>query len=66
MRLLGQMLSMGIATLIFALLIGKAQITPDYYPALIQSIKVALIVFSCLCAVGIYFSLYRGQLRSNN
>ena len=65
MRLLGQMLSMGIATLIFALFIGKAQITSDYYPALIQSIKVALIVFSCLCAVGIYFSLYRGRLRKD-
>jgi EmrB/QacA subfamily drug resistance transporter len=63
MRLLGQMLSMGIATLIFALLIGKAQITPDYYPALIQSVKVALIVFAALCGVGIYFSLYRGRLR---
>ena len=66
MRLLGQMLSMGIATLIFALFIGKAQITPEYYPALIQSIKVALIVFSCLCAVGIYFSLYRGRLRKDS
>jgi len=66
MRLLGQMLSMGIATLIFALFIGRAQITPDYYPALIQSIKVALIIFSCLCAIGIYFSLYRGRLRPDN
>jgi MFS family permease len=65
MRLLGQMLSMGIATLIFALFIGKAQITQDYYPALIQSIKAALIVFSCLCALGIYFSLYRGRLRKD-
>ena len=66
MRLLGQMLSMGIATLIFALFIGRAQITPEFYPALIQSVKVALIVFACLCGVGIYFSLYRGQLRKNS
>jgi EmrB/QacA subfamily drug resistance transporter len=65
MRLLGQMLSMGIATLIFALFIGRAQITPPYYPALIQSVKVALIVFACLCGVGIYFSLYRGRLRKD-
>jgi MFS family permease len=65
MRLLGQMLSMGIATLIFALLIGKAQITPEYYPALIKSVKVALMVFAGLCAVGIYFSLYRGRLRKD-
>jgi MFS family permease len=63
MRLLGQMFSMGIATLIFALFIGRAQITPAFYPALIQGVKIALIIFSCLCAVGIYFSLYRGRLR---
>ena len=63
MRLLGQMFSMGIATLIFALFIGRAQITPAFYPSLIRSVKVALIIFSCLCAVGIYFSLYRGRLR---
>ena len=66
MRLLGQMLSMGIATLIFALFIGRAQITPQYYPALIKSVKVALIVFAGLCGVGVYFSLYRGRLRKDS
>ena len=65
MRLLGQMLSMGIATLIFALFIGRAQITPQYYPALIKSVRVALMVFAALCGVGIYFSLYRGRLRKD-
>ncbi len=65
MRLLGQMLSMGIATLIFALFIGRAQITPEYYPALIKSVRVALVVFAGLCGVGIYFSLYRGRLRKD-
>ena len=66
MRLLGQMLSMGIATLIFALFIGRAQITPEYYPALIKSVRVALVVFAGLCGVGIYFSLYRGRLRKDS
>ncbi|UCG05980.1 MAG: MFS transporter, partial [Desulfobacterales bacterium] len=65
MRLLGQMFSMGIATLIFALFIGRAQITAEYFPALIQSVRVALIVFSCLCGLGVYFSLYRGRLRED-
>lgn len=63
MRLLGQMLSMGIATLVFALFIGRAQITPEYYPQLIKSIKVLFIISSGLCIGGIYFSLYRGRLR---
>jgi EmrB/QacA subfamily drug resistance transporter len=63
MRLLGQMLSMGIATLIFSLFIGRAQITPEYYPMLIKSVKVGFSIFSFLCVVGIFFSLSRGQLR---
>jgi EmrB/QacA subfamily drug resistance transporter len=63
MRLLGQMLSMGIATLVFALFIGRVQITPEYYPQLIKSIKVLFIISSGLCIGGIYFSLYRGRLR---
>ena len=64
--LLGQMLSMGIATLVIALFIGRAQITPDFYPLLIKSVKIAFIIFSCFCAVGIFFSLARGDLRSGD
>ena len=66
MRLLGQVLSMGIVTLIFSLFIGRAQITPLYYPMLIKSVRVAFIIFSGLCVGGIFFSLYRGQLRPDN
>ena len=63
MRLLGQMMSMGIVTLIFSLFIGRAQIAPQYYPMLMKSIKAMFIVSSCLCICGIFFSLYRGRLR---
>ena len=63
MRLLGQMMSMGIVTLIFSLFIGRAQITPEYYPMLMKSIKVMFMVSSGLCICGIFFSLYRGRLR---
>jgi MFS family permease len=64
MRVLGQMLSMGIATLVFALFIGRAEIMPELYPALVKSIKIAFIISSGLCAAGIFFSLSRGNLRS--
>jgi EmrB/QacA subfamily drug resistance transporter len=64
MRLLGQMLSMGIATVMFALLIGREQITPEQYPAFLMSMHSALFIFFGLCLCGIYFSLSRGQLRS--
>ena len=63
MRLLGQMLSMGIVTLIFALYIGREQITPESYAMLIKSVRAAFVVFSCFCVGGIFFSLYRGRLR---
>ena len=66
MRVLGQMLSMGIATLVIALFIGRVPITPDLYPLLISSIKIAFIISACLCAAGVFFSLYRGDLRSGN
>jgi EmrB/QacA subfamily drug resistance transporter len=63
MRVLGQMFSMGIATLIFALFIGHAQMTPEYYDDLLKSIQTALLVFAALCGGGLYFSLSRGRLR---
>lgn len=32
MRLTGQMLSLGVAMLVFAVYLGRVQITPEYYP----------------------------------
>jgi EmrB/QacA subfamily drug resistance transporter len=64
MRLLGQMLSLGIVTLMFALLIGRSQITPELHPAFIRSVRYALSVFFGLCLGGIYFSFSRGKLRN--
>jgi MFS family permease len=63
MRLLGQMLSMGIATLLFALYLGRVEITPQTYPFFMASAKTAFAVFAALCSAGIFFSLTRGSLR---
>jgi len=65
MRLLGQMLSLGVVTLIFALLIGRVQITPEQHPAFLMSMRYSLFVFFGLCLCGCYFSLSRGQLRED-
>ncbi len=62
MRLLGQMFSMGITTLIFALLIGRVQITPRAYPDFITSVRIALVIFAALCGLGVFLSLARGRL----
>jgi MFS family permease len=63
MRLTGQMLSMGIAMLVFALYIGRAQITPENYPAFLTSAKTAFSIFAILCFGGIFASLSRGKIR---
>ncbi len=59
MRLVGQVMSMGIAILIFSLLIGRVQIMPEQYPALIQSIQITFIIFAVFCLGGIYASMAR-------
>ena len=63
MRVTGQMLSMGIAMLLFALYIGRVQITPEYYPLFLTSTKTAFIIFAALCFGGIFASLARGKTR---
>jgi len=63
MRLTGQMLSLGIAMLIFAVYIGRVQITPEHYPLFLKSTKVAFAVFAALCFGGIFASLARGKVR---
>jgi EmrB/QacA subfamily drug resistance transporter len=63
MRLTGQMLSMGIAMLIFAIYIGRVQITPEHYTLFLRSAKAAFIIFASLCFGGIFASLARGKVR---
>jgi EmrB/QacA subfamily drug resistance transporter len=63
MRLTGQMLSMGIATLIFALYLGRVQITPANYPLFMKSVRLAFTVFAGLCLCGTFASLARGRVR---
>nr|WP_321350719.1 MFS transporter [uncultured Methanoregula sp.] len=61
MRLVGQMLSMGVAMMLFAIFIGPAVITPDYYPQFITSMHYAFVIFAILCVIGIGASLMRGK-----
>ena len=62
MRLLGMMTSMAIATVLFALILGRVQITPSSSPLFIQALKVGFLVFSILCLGGTFASLARGRL----
>lgn len=60
MRLLGQMLSMGLTMMVFALFIGSVRITPVQYPALLKSIQTVFLICTALCFLGIFASLARG------
>jgi hypothetical protein len=59
MRLVGQMLSMGIAMMLFSLIIGRVEITPAYYSRFVESLHYAFILFTIFCIFGIAASLMR-------
>jgi EmrB/QacA subfamily drug resistance transporter len=63
MRLTGQMFSMGMAMMIFSVIIGKVTITPGLYPLFLKSFKIALIINGSLCFIGIFLSLARGKVQ---
>ncbi|MFC1966248.1 MFS transporter [Chloroflexota bacterium] len=63
MRQVGMMFSMGIAMLIFAIYIGRVEITPENYLVFVSSLKVAFVIFACLCFAGIFASLARGSVK---
>ena len=63
MRVVGQMLSMGIATLIFALFLGPVPIHAASHPLFVKSVEVTFTAFTVLCIGGIFASLARGKLR---
>ncbi len=65
MRTIGQMLSLSIAMLIFAVVIGRVQITPQYYAAFLTSAKIAFTVFAVACFGGIFASLARGKMHGS-
>ena len=63
MRLIGQMGSMAIAMVMFAMIIGRVEIAPENYPQFIRCVNLSFSIFVVLCIVGIFFSLFRGELR---
>jgi EmrB/QacA subfamily drug resistance transporter len=63
MRQVGMSFSMGIAMLLFAIYIGRVEITPEYYPLFLSSTKMAFIIFTALSCGGIFASLVRGKTR---
>jgi EmrB/QacA subfamily drug resistance transporter len=65
-RLIGQMLSMGMAMMILSIVMGKVRITPDLYPLFLKSLKITLVIGGTLCFFGIFSSLARGRVRPHS
>jgi len=63
MRMTGQMLSMGLAMLVFSLFLGKAPIMEENFPLFLKSIRFLFSFATVLSFFGIFASLARGKLR---
>jgi EmrB/QacA subfamily drug resistance transporter len=61
MRMVGQMLSMGIAMMLLSVYVGQVGITPAAYPGLIAGMRTGFVIFSLLCIAGIFASLARNE-----
>ena len=66
MRLVGQMFSMGITMLVFAVIIGNHAISEANSPLLLHSTQIIFIILAVICSGGIFASLARGRVRKNN
>ena len=62
MRLVGQMFSMGITMLVFAVTIGDHTISKANNPLLLHSTQIIFIILAVICAGGIFASLARGKV----
>jgi len=61
MRLLGQMLSMGISMIVFSFIIGSGRITPDNAELFLKCLKIIFIIFAVFCFVGIFLKTTRSK-----
>ena len=61
MRLTGQMISMGVATLILQLYIGNDPVSTHHSAGFIASMRTTFLIFVVLCTLGVFASLARGK-----
>jgi EmrB/QacA subfamily drug resistance transporter len=61
MRLTGQMMSLGLATLMIHLFIGESHITSAQHSAFVTCVRLLFVIFAILCFIGVFASLARGK-----
>jgi EmrB/QacA subfamily drug resistance transporter len=64
MRLLGQMCSMGIIAVVFALMLGPVPIAPEIYDRLQAALRTCYFAAAALCVPAIFLSLARGTVHA--
>lgn len=62
MRQLGMTLSMGIAMVVFAIVIGKETIVSEHQAAFIAGVRLIFTIAAVLCFVAVFASLARGDI----
>lgn len=66
MRLTGQSLSMSLAMVVLALVVGNRPLTQEASPQLVQAMRVVFCIQAPLAALGIFTSLSRGAVRKKD
>lgn len=57
----GQVLSMGVVILIFAIYLGNVQIIPQYYTLFLKSTNIAFIIYTLICFLATFTLLLMGK-----
>jgi hypothetical protein len=64
MRAIGQLSSLAITMMIFSLVMGRVQVTPEVYPRFLSSMHLVFAILGGLCVFGIGASFARGKIRN--
>ncbi len=64
-RQAGMSMSMGVATLVLALEVGREAIRPADYPLVLRGVRMTFLIFTGLCVLGVGASLVGPRRRSD-
>lgn len=59
MRVAGQNISIGLAAMVLAIVVGRHEIVPGDHPQLLTSVRISFAIFTVFCVIGVAASLVR-------
>jgi MFS family permease len=62
MRVVGQSISIGVATMVMAVIVGRHDIMPADYPHLLTAVRITFGILTAMCVIGIATSMARGDM----